>query len=114
FDLPTALIFLVFAVFTLVVPALFHKMNRDSSLERRDSYAALGNDFVDGVQGLVTLKSFGRSRAHGDTLADRARHLYRSTMFVLAANIVTSGVTILGISAGAALALGWGAVRVEQ
>ena len=35
-------------------------------------------------------------------------------MLVLAANIVTSGVTILGISAGAALALGWGAVRVEQ
>jgi ATP-binding cassette subfamily C protein CydCD len=113
-DLPTALIFLVFAIFTLVVPALFHKMNRDSSLSRRDAYAALGNDFVDGVQGLVTLKSFGRSRAHGELLADRARHLYRSTMFVLAANIVTSGVTILGISAGAALALGWGAVRVEQ
>ena len=35
-------------------------------------------------------------------------------MLVLAANIVTSGVTILGISAGAALALGWGAVRVQQ
>jgi ABC-type multidrug transport system fused ATPase/permease subunit len=47
-------------------------------------------------------------------LADRARTLYRSTMFVLAANIVTSGITILGISAGAALALGWGAVRVQQ
>jgi ATP-binding cassette subfamily C protein CydCD len=113
-DLTTSLIFLVFAVFTLVVPALFHSLNRKSALERRDSYAALGNDFVDGVQGLPTLKAFGQSRAHGNLLADRARHLYRSTMFVLAANIVTSGVTILGISAGAALALGWGAVRVQN
>jgi ATP-binding cassette subfamily C protein CydCD len=35
-------------------------------------------------------------------------------MFVLAANIVTSGITVLGISAGAAVALGWGAIRVQQ
>ena len=83
-------------------------------MSRRDSYAALGNDFVDGVQGLPTLKAFGQSRAHGDLLADRARNLYRSTMFVLAANIVTSGITILGISAGAAIALAWGAMRVQQ
>src|SRR3954451_23837531 len=113
-DLTTGLIFLVFSVFTLVVPALFHSLNRASALSRRDAYAALGNDFVDGVQGLPTLKAFGQSRAHGDLLADRARTLYRSTMFVLAANIVTSGITILGISAGAAVALGWGALRVQQ
>jgi ATP-binding cassette subfamily B protein len=113
-DLTTGLIFLVFAIFTLVVPALFHSLNRESALSRRDTYAALGNDFVDGVQGLPTLKAFGQSRAHGDLLADRARRLYRSTMFVLAANIVTSGITILGISAGAAIALGWGALRVQQ
>ncbi len=113
-DLTTALIFLAFSLFTLVVPALFHAMNRKSAMSRRDAYAALGNDFVDGVQGLATLKAFGQSRAHGNLLADRARHLYRSTMLVLAANIVTSGVTILGISAGAALALAWGAIRVQQ
>src|SRR4029079_8418700 len=36
------------------------------------------------------------------------------TMLVLAANIITSGVTILGISAGAAIALASGAIRVQQ
>ncbi|MCC6177901.1 MAG: ABC transporter ATP-binding protein [Chloroflexi bacterium] len=113
-DLTTALIFLVFALFTLIVPALFHRWNHDSALYRRDAYAALGNDLLDGIQGLPTLKVFGRSRSHGALLAERARGLYRSTMLVLAANIVTSGVTVLGISAGAAIALGWGAVRVEQ
>ena len=114
FDVQTALIFLGFALFTLTVPALFHRWNSSSALARRDAYAGLGNDFLDGVQGLATLKAFGRSRAHGALLAERARQLYRSTMWVLAANIATSGVTVLGISAGAALALGWGAVRVQQ
>jgi len=113
-DAPTALIFLVFALFTLVVPALFHRWNERSALWRRTAYSALGNDFLDGVQGLATLKMFGQSRAHGARLAERARALYRSTMGVLAANIATSGVTMLGISAGAALALGWGAVRVQH
>jgi ATP-binding cassette subfamily C protein CydCD len=113
-DLTTALIFLAFSVFTLIVPALLHSVNRASAISRRDAYAALGNDFVDGVQGLATLKAFGRSRAHGDLLAAGARALYKSTMFVLAANIATSGITVLGISAGAAVALGWGAVRVQQ
>ncbi|MGE3267688.1 MAG: thiol reductant ABC exporter subunit CydC [Chloroflexota bacterium] len=113
-DVSTAVIFLTFAVFTLIVPSLFHRMNSSSSMMRRDSYAALGNDFVDGVQGLPTLKVFGQSRSHGDLLATRARHLYRSTMLVLAANIMTSGITVLGISAGAAVALAWGALRVQQ
>jgi ABC-type transport system involved in cytochrome bd biosynthesis fused ATPase/permease subunit len=47
-------------------------------------------------------------------LAQRSRHLYRSTMGVLAVNIITSGVITLGISAGAGVALGWGALRVSQ
>ena len=42
--------------------------------------------------------------AHGDLLAARSRHLYRSTMHVLAANSLTGGLTVLGISAGAAVA----------
>ncbi|MCC7369779.1 MAG: thiol reductant ABC exporter subunit CydC [Chloroflexi bacterium] len=113
-DVPTALVFLGFAIFTLLVPSLFHKLNSASSMRRRISYAAFGSDFVDSVQGLPTLKAFGQSHAHGDLLAARSRHLYRSTMHVLAANSMTGGLTVLGISAGAAVALGWGALRVQQ
>ena len=69
--------------------------------------APLGADFLDAVQGLATLKAFGQSRAHGTMLAQRSWHLYRSTMGVLAVNIITSGVITLGISAGAGVALGW-------
>jgi ATP-binding cassette subfamily C protein CydCD len=112
-DVQTAAIFLVFALFSLVAPALFHRMNRESSMRRRRDYAALGSDFLDSMQGLPTLKAFGQSRARGNVLAERARHVYRSTMWVLAANIATNGITLLGISAGAAVALAWGAVRVD-
>ncbi len=111
-DLQIGLIFLGFALFTLIVPNLLHRWNRSSSIRRRNAYGALGADFLDSVQGLSTLKAFGQSNARGQLLADRARHLYRTTMGVLAANGATTAITILGISAGSALALGWGAVRV--
>jgi ATP-binding cassette subfamily C protein CydCD len=113
-DFRTGLIFLGFALFTLIVPNLLHRWNRSSSIRRRDAYGALGADFLDSVQGLGTLKAFGQSQARGQLLAGQARHLYRSTMGVLAANGATTAITILGIAAGSALALGWGAVRVTS
>src|SRR5574341_1032500 len=114
FDLLTALVFVGFALFTLIVPFCFTKWTAASSLQRRDAYSALGADFLDAVQGLATLKAFGQSGAHGALLAQRSRHLYRSTMGVLAVNIITSGMITLGVSAGAGVALGWGALRVSQ
>lgn len=113
-DVWMGLIFLGFALFATVVPAVFHRWNRRSSLTRFRSYGDLGAEFLDSVQGLATLKAFGQGRRRGELLAQRARHLYRSTMGVLAANIATGGVTVLGIAAGAAVALAVGAVRVES
>ncbi len=111
-DLRTGLIFLTFALITLVIPNIFHRWTRNSSRARRDAYGALGADFLDSVQGLATLKAFGQSRARGELLATRARELFRTTMGVLAANSASSTLTIFGITAGAATALAWGAVRV--
>lgn len=113
-DLRIGFIFMGFALFTLIAPNLFHRWNRSSSMARRDAYGVLGADFLDAVQGLGTLKAFGQSRVRGQLLADRARRLYRTTMGVLAANSVTSAITVLGISAGAAAALAYGAVRVSD
>ena len=113
-DLRTGLVFLAFALLTLVLPNVFHRWTRRSSMARRDAYGALGADFLDAVQGLPTLKAFGQSKARGQLLAERARTLFRTTMGVLAANSATSALTIFGISAGAAVALAWGAVRVSN
>jgi ATP-binding cassette subfamily C protein CydCD len=114
FDVPTALVFVGFALFTLMAPFFFTRWTASSSLQRRHAYSALGADFLDAVQGLATLKAFGQSTTHGAQLAERSRHVYRSTMGVLAVNIITSGMITLGISAGAGVALGWGALRVSQ
>jgi ATP-binding cassette subfamily B protein len=114
FDIQTAVVFLVFALFTLVLPFLTTSWTGESSLRRRQAYSALGAEFLDAVQGLATLKAFGHSRTYGAMLAERSRQLYRSTMGVLAANITTTGLITLGISAGAGVALGWGAVRVSR
>ena len=113
-DLLTGAIFLAFALLTLIIPNLFHRWTRESSMARRDAYGALGADFLDAAQGLATLKAFGQSRARGDLLASRARDLFRTTMGVLAANSATSALTLLGIVGGAAVALGWGAMRVSD
>ena len=113
-DLGIGFIFLGFALFTLVGPNLYSLWKRAISTARRQAYGVLGADFLDAVQGLGTLKAFGQSRRRGELLAERSRHLYRTTMRVLVANQVTSAITILGISAGAALALAYGAVQVAD
>ena len=113
-DIFIALIFLLFALLTLAVPTSFHRWNRNSSFDRRRAYGDLGSDFLDSVQGLATLKAFGQSKTRGRALAQRAHHLYRSTMGVVAANGATSGASIFFMATGAAVALAVGAVRVSS
>ena len=113
-DFQTSLIYLLFALFTLVAPSALHKWNQASSFRRRKAYGDLSAEFLDSVQGLATLKAFGQSGARGEMLADKARAVYRSTMTVLATNTGTTGITWLGIMGGAAAALSWGAIRVQD
>lgn len=113
-DVPTAAIYLIFAIFTLFAPLLFHHWNAKSSAKRREVYGDLSAEFLDSVQGLATLKSFGQSRARGQMLAEKARDVYRRTMRILLMNVGTTGATWFGITAGAAVALGFGAVRVAD
>ena len=113
-DVPTAAIYLGFALFTLVAPLVFHHWNAVSSLKRREVYGDLSAEFLDSVQGLATLKAFGQSQARGQLLATKAREVYHRTMRILLMNVGTTGVTWFGITAGAAVALGWGAIRVDN
>ena len=113
FDVVIGLIFVVFALLTLLETPLFLMFTGESSRRRRASYGAFGADFLDSIQGIATLKIFGRTRSQGEALAARARHLYRTTMGVLAVNMVSVGVTTFGILGGTACALAWGALKVS-
>ena len=113
-DIQIGLIFLGFAVFTLLIPSFLQRWNRERNLARREAYGAFGADFLDSVQGLATLKAFGQSVQRGELLARRARDLFRRTMGVLFADGASGAATVLGISAGATVALVWGGVRVSS
>ncbi|MDF1790291.1 MAG: ABC transporter ATP-binding protein [Thalassobaculaceae bacterium] len=112
-DLPVAGVLLVFALISLFAPALWHSHDERNSQSRQKAYAAFAAEFLDSIQGLPTLKAFGQSTQRADTLADKARDLFKRTMWVLATNVLSRGITDSAIACGAALALAVGAWRVE-
>jgi len=111
-DVPTALVFLAAALFALFGPMAVHMLDRRASLARTRSLNDFGEDFLDAVQGLPTLKSYGQGKAWGRRLAARARSLSDNTFWVLSVSLLTRGVSDLGVALGAALALTLGAWRV--
>src|SRR5215469_15058073 len=56
-DVPVAMVMLVFALVTLVAPAAFVHIERRSSHGRQGALKSFGSEFLDGVQGLPTLKA---------------------------------------------------------
>src|SRR5712671_618136 len=113
-DLPVAGVMLAAALFALVLPALVHRQNRRAAIARQRSFKAYGEEFLDAMQGLPTLKAFGQGPAYGKTLAGKARSLSDNTFWVLAVSLMTRGITDLGMALGAALALALGAYRVTH
>jgi len=111
-DFPVAIILLVAAFVSLVAPSAWHKLDTKRSIERQQAYAAFASDFLDGIQGLATLKSFGQSGSRIDLLKKRSFELFRSTMWVLATNSLSRGITDTAIAVGAASGLIYGGFRV--
>ncbi|MEE8274018.1 MAG: thiol reductant ABC exporter subunit CydC [Alphaproteobacteria bacterium] len=111
-DLPVAAVLVAFALITLIAPAAFHHWDSKASLARGRAYGDFGAEFLDSVQGLATLKAFGQSGARARLLAEKARAVFRSTMWVLATNSLSRGITDTGIAVGAAATLALGAWRV--
>ncbi len=113
YDLPVAALMFGFAMFTLFAPLALQRHEAKSSMRRSRAYRAFAAEFLDAIQGLATLKAFGRSAARGRLLAERAHEVFRSTMWVLATNAGTRGLTDAGIAVGTAAVLGLGAWRVS-
>jgi ATP-binding cassette subfamily B protein len=112
-DVPVATVMLGAALFTLVAPAVVHKRTGRASRVRQNAFKAFGEEFLDAMQGLPTLKAFGQSGSYGRMLGDKARALSDSTFLVLGTSILTRGITDLGCAFGAAAALALGAYRVR-
>ncbi len=113
-DVPVALIMLVAALFTLIMPSAVHRRTSVASRARQRAFKSFGEEFLDAVQGLPTLKAFGQSASYGRMLGEKAKALSNSTIWVLALNVMTRGFTDLGTAFGAAAALAVGAYRVQH
>ena len=111
-DFPVSALMFAFAMFTLFAPAVFQRWDAKSSMRRSKAYRGFAAEFLDSVQGLATLKAFGQSTERGRLLAERAHEVFRSTMWVLATNSLTRGLTDTGIAVGSAAVLAFGAWRV--
>jgi ATP-binding cassette subfamily C protein CydCD len=111
-DMPVATVMLAAALFTLILPASVHRRTGIASRARQSAFKSFGEEFLDAVQGLPTLKAFGQSASYGRMLAAKARALSDSTFWVLALNVLTRGLTDLGTALGSAAALALGAYRV--
>ncbi len=113
-DVPVATVMLAFALVTLIGPSVFLHIERRSSHGRHGALKSFGSEFLDGVQGLPTLKAFGQSAAYGRQLADRARALCDTSLRVISIGVMTRGITDCGVAIGAAAALSLAAWRVSH
>ena len=113
-DVPVASVMLVAALATLVLPALVHERSGAASRERQRAFKSFGEELLDAIQGLPTLKAFGQSRRYGEMLAQKARTLSDSTFWVLSWSVLTRGITDTGCALGAAGAMALGAWRVHS
>src|SRR5262245_28562823 len=113
-DVPVATVMLVFALVTLIGPGVFLRIERRSSHGRHGALKSFGSEFLDGVQGLPTLKAFGQSAAYGRRLADRARELCDTSVRVISIGVMTRGINDCGVAFGAAAALSLAVWRVSH
>jgi ATP-binding cassette, subfamily B, bacterial len=113
-DVPVATVMLIFALVTLIAPGAFAQRERRSSHGRQGALKSFGSEFLDGVQGLPTLKAFGQSGAYGQRLAQRARDLCDNSLKVISMGVMTRGITDCGVALGAAAALSLAVWRVSQ
>ena len=113
-DMPVAVLMLVAALATLAAPVAFFNLERRTSHGRHQALEAFASEFLDGVQGLPTLKAFGQSRSFGCRLAEKARALCDSTLRVVSTSVMTRGITDCGVAIGAAAALALGVWRVSH
>jgi len=113
-DVPVATVMLIFALITLVAPGLFLHLERRFGHGRHGALKSFGSEFLDGVQGLPTLKAFGQSGSYGRRLADRARELCDTSLRVISIGVMTRGITDCGVAIGAAAALSLAVWRVSH
>lgn len=96
----------------LVVPFCWKRLMKKLGKHHWEAYAVLSAQFLDGMQGMTTLKAFNASGKRGDELEKDARNLFHRTLGNLRISLFSTGISGLAISAGTSFSVGIGALRV--
>lgn len=101
-DVGAALVLAVTVALVLVVPRF-----KDSALlrmgrDRWNTYLDISADYLESMQGLPTLRTFGAAQRRRDGLEARSTALYRGTMAELRISLLENGVSALLIAVGTA------------
>lgn len=113
-DVTLTLIIFGFALFVLIVPRVWDRLTATKGMARWHAFGQLTSDYIDAIQGMTTLKYFNATERTRDDLAGRTEHLRRATMRWMGVALLQTALTVFGTLAGAALAIGVGAVRVAE
>ena len=97
-----------------LVPRLWDGLLGEYGQRHWRAYTDLNAQFVDSMQGMVTLKALNASERRGRVLRNAALTLYRATMAQLAISMIRNGVVGLAMSAGVAMAVAVGAFQVTD
>ena len=97
-----------------LVPRLWDGLLGEYGQRHWRAYTDLNAQFVDSMQGMVTLKALNASERRGRVLQDAALALYRATMAQLSISMIRNGVVGLAMSAGMAIAVAVAAFQVAN
>ena len=97
-----------------LVPRLWDGLLGEYGQRHWRAYTDLNAQFVDSMQGMVTLKALNASERRGRVLQNAAYALYRATMAQLSISMIRNGVVGLAMSAGVAMAVAVGAFQVAD
>ena len=97
-----------------LVPRLWDGLLGEYGQRHWREYTDLNAQFVDSMQGMVTLKALNASERRGRVLQNAALALYRATMAQLSISMIRNGVVGLAMSAGVAMAVAVGAFQVAD
>ncbi|MCY3602457.1 MAG: ABC transporter ATP-binding protein [Chloroflexi bacterium] len=105
-------IVLAFALAVPLLPRAWDRILGEYGQRHWAAYSSLDAQFVDSMQGMVTLKALNASERRGEQLRAASQALYRATMAQLSISMIRNGMVGFAMSGGVALAVGIGSFQV--
>jgi ABC-type multidrug transport system fused ATPase/permease subunit len=104
----------LFAAALVAIPPVEYRALESHMRFWSESYRPLAAEFVDGLQGMATLKMFGAARRRGEDLFRRAHDVRDSAIQLTKVSAVFWGIMAFVAGAGVAVALAAGAFRLAE